>query len=122
MSADDSDKVKEAMHRLFWVVEEVRRQYPRMELGQLAILLSVLAEPGMWARDLTGKVKLKKSALSRNVKALSNLSYLMDEEGNRREGLDLITQIPDALDQRAYLLTPTEKGRDLAERLAALMR
>ncbi len=52
----DDDEVRKDMRRLLRVIEEVRRRYPRMELGQLAILLSVLAEPGMWAKDLTAKV------------------------------------------------------------------
>jgi DNA-binding MarR family transcriptional regulator len=109
------------MRRLLAVVEEVRGQHPRMEMGQLAVLLHVLAEPGMWAQDLTRVVNLKKSALSRNVKALSSVSYLSDDGGNPREGMDLITQIPDVLDRRAFQLAPTRKGRTFAERLAKIL-
>lgn len=117
----DEDETKEALLRLLHIVEEVRKTYPRMELSQLSILLTILAEPGLWAKDLMGRVDLKKSALSRNVKALSNLSYITDDDGKPRAGLDLITQIPDALDQRAFQLAPTRKGRQFAERIAYLL-
>lgn len=116
------DAVKADMRRLLRVVEELRRRHPRMELGQLVILLSVLAEPGMWAKDLTNKVGLQKSAMSRNVKALSAASYLTDDDGNPAGGLDLITQIPDAFDRRAFQLAPTRKGRTLAEKLSDLLK
>lgn len=121
MNGNETEIVSEDMRRLLRVVEEVRTQYPRMELGQLAVLLSVLAEPGMWARDLTARVGLKKSALSRNVKALSQIGYLTDKDGKPKDGLNLITQIPDALDGRAFQLAPTRKGRTLAERLSHLL-
>lgn len=117
----DGDHTRRAMRRLLAVVEEVRSQHPRMEMGQLAVLLHVLAEPGMWAQDLTRVVNLKKSALSRNVKALSSVSYLTDDDGNPRDGMDLITQIPDVLDRRAFQLAPTRKGRTFAERLAKIL-
>lgn len=118
----DDDDVRKEMRRLLRAIEEVRTRYPRMELGQLSILLSVMAEPGMWAKDLTARVGLQKSALSRNVKALSTTSYLVDEEGQPKSGLDLITQIPDAFDRRAFQLAPTRKGRTLAEKLADIMK
>lgn len=122
MTEDDLEAVRKDVRKLARVVEEVRRQYPRMELGQMAVLLSVLSDPGMRAQELTDRVGLKKSALSRNVKALSQVTYLTDEEGNPRNGLDLITQIPDAFDGRAFQLAPTRKGRTLAERLSELMK
>jgi DNA-binding MarR family transcriptional regulator len=118
----DGEETRKAMRQLLRVIEEVRRRHPRMELGQLAVLLSVLAEPGMWAKDLTAKVGVQKSALSRNVKALSNVSYLTDENGNPRDGMDLITQIPDVIDRRAFQLAPTRKGVTLAEKLSELMK
>lgn len=122
MAYEDDEKVRADMRRLFNIVEEVRRLYPRMELGQLAILLLVISDPGMWARDLTGRVGLKRSALSRNVKALSSVGYLNGGDGERRGGLDLIAQIPDAIDARAFQLAPTRRGRELAERLSKIMK
>jgi len=93
-----------------------------MELGQLAVLLSVLIEPGLRAQDLTARVGLRKSSLSRNVKSLSAASYLSDEEGHLRDGLDLITQTPDAVDGRAFQLSPTPKGWTLAKTLSKILK
>lgn len=121
--SNDPDEVRRRMRALLRVIEELRGLYPRMELGQLSVLLHVLSDPGVRAGDLTTKVKLKSSALSRNVKALSHLHYLPDETtGDPRSGLGLITQIPDAADNRAYMLSPTKTGRDLSERLSSLMK
>lgn len=122
MATAANDEVRQNMRRIFRIVEEIRRQYPRMELGQVAVLLSVLAEPGMRAADLTGRVGLKKSALSRNVRALSQTSYLQDDDGDPRDGLNLIAQVQDPFDGRAFQLAPTRKGRDLAEKLSDMMR
>jgi DNA-binding MarR family transcriptional regulator len=110
------------MKVLHKTIEEIRKLYPRMELGQLSILLLVLSDPGMRAGELVAKVGLKKSALSRNVKALTQASYLTDESGDPRQGLDLITQIPDSFDGRAFQLAPTKRGRALAENISSIMR
>lgn len=122
MAYEDDENVRSDMRKLFRIVEEVRSVYPRMELGQLAVLLAIISDPGMWARDLTGRVGLKRSALSRNVKALSSVGYLNGGDGERRGGLDLIAQIPDAIDARAFQLAPTDRGRQFAERLSKLMK
>lgn len=119
MTADEG--TREAMKRLLQVMQEFKQLNPRMEVGQMIVLLTILVEPGMWARDLTARAGLKKAATSRSVKALTSLSYILDEDGAPRAGLDLITQIPDAIDQRAYQLAPTRKGWTLAEKLAAIL-
>lgn len=106
------------VRKLLRVIDLVRKLYPRMELGQLAVLLHVLAKPGVRANDLLDEVGVTKSALSRNVRALSDRSYLTDEQGEQRGGLDLITQVTDPLDGRAKLLAPTARGRRLAQTLS----
>lgn len=122
MTNAEREAVRRNMRSLLRVVEQVREQHPRMELSQLAILLHVLSDPGIRAADLQDRVSLKKSALSRNVKALAQESYLTDEAGNPREGLDLIVQLPDPQDGRAFQLVPTRTGLALAERLSNLMK
>ncbi|PYF10328.1 DNA-binding MarR family transcriptional regulator [Rhodobacter viridis] len=119
MAAEDD--VRANMRRLFRIVEEIRDQYPRMELGQVAVLLSVLSDPGMRATDLRSRVGLQKSALSRNVRALSQTSYLQDEDGGQRQGLNLIVQAIDPFDSRAHLLNPTKKGKALAKKLSDML-
>lgn len=115
------DKTAHDLQRLLRVVETIRKTYPRMELGQLSVLLRVLLKPGIRAMGMTKETGLTASAVSRNVLALSDRSYLTDESGSNRRGLDLITQITDPLDSRARLLAPTARGRRLATRLSDLL-
>lgn len=115
------DKTARDLQRLLRVVETIRKTYPRMELGQLSILLRVLLEPGIRAMDMAPATGLTSSAVSRNVLALSDRSYLTDESGAHRRGLDLITQLTDPMDTRARLLAPTARGRRLAVRLSDLL-
>lgn len=113
---------RHTLRQLISVVEEVRKEHPRMELGQLSLLLLVLLEPGATGTDLSKKVDLKKSAVSRNILALSVASYQRDEEGSPRPGLNLIAQLPSGMDARQNELHPTEKGTRFARKLASLMR
>lgn len=121
MGTDKDDETRATARKLLRIVEQIRTLYPRMELGQLAVFLSVIVEPGVRAKDLGPRIALSTSAMSRNVSALSALSYLSDAEGKNRHGLDLITQIPDVFDRRSMSLAPTRKGYTLAEKLADSM-
>lgn len=118
---EDDDPTRRDMRRLLAVVKEVRKRHPRMELGQLEILLSVFAEPGLWAKDLTDKVGLKKSALSRNVRSLTLPSVIDAEGGPTPAGAALITQIPDPFESRAMQLSPTKQGWIFAKQLSDKM-
>lgn len=121
MTFSKSDHVARSMLILAHVVWEVRRAYPRMELGQLHVLLLVLSQPGVNMSDLSGLTELSRAAVSRNTLALSKRSYLSTAHGGRRRGLDLVTQSPDPNDSRAKRVGPTKRGRALAERLFALL-
>lgn len=121
MAKREEDKVRRDMMLLAAVVKELRSLYPRMELGQLHVLLLVLARPGVGLADLMVPTRLTKAAVSRNALALSQHSYLGDPQGNRRGGLDLLTHAEDPDDARAKLVAPTRKGRELAERLSAIL-
>ena len=122
MTNGSGDKVRRDMALLANLVKELRELYPRMELGQLHILLLVIARPGVNMADLTGLTQLTKASVSRNALALSKISYLDGPGGSRREGLDLLTHDPDPYDARAKLVSPTQKGLDLADRLSAILR
>jgi DNA-binding MarR family transcriptional regulator len=122
MGTDRDEETRETVRRLLRAVEQIRNLYPRMELGQLVVFLGVIVDPGVKAKDLGPRVSLSTSAMSRNVSALSALSYLPDAAGKNRDGLDLITQIPDVFDRRAMALAPTRKGYTLAEKLAHSMK
>jgi len=120
MARNVDQQVSANMETLARIIREVRLEYPRMELGQLHLLLIALARPGIPMQDLQGPTSLTKSAVSRNVRALSEKSYLSDEDG-ARNGLDLVTQVSDPLDGRSKLVAPTTRGRRLAERLSELL-
>lgn len=118
----DQDKVRRDMALLAALVRELRDMYPRMELGQLHILLLVIARPNVNMADLMAPTQLTRAAISRNAQALSKISYLDGPEGDRREGLGLLAHSPDPHNARAKLVSPTEKGLKLAARLSAILR
>ena len=122
MADPDADKVRRDMALLAALVRELRSLYPRMELGQLHVLLLVIARPGVNMADLVAPTQLTKASVSRNALALSKVSYLDGPGGGRREGLDLLAHAPDPHDARAKLVSPTQKGLDLANRLSAILR
>ena len=117
-----NDFVRRDMRKLAEIVRELRRTYPRMELGQLHVLMLVLAKPGVRIADLVAATKLTKSAISRNTLALAQQSYLDGADGERAAGLDLLTGTPDPEDARSKLIAPTVKGWLLAEILSGIMR
>lgn len=121
MPRRDDDPVRRDMMLLATIVRELRHLYPRMELGQLHVLLLVMVRPGVNLVDLVAPTGLTKGSVSRNALALSKNSYLGDPEGNCRGGLDLLTHAEDPDDGRAKLVAPTRKGRELAERLSAIL-
>ena len=104
------------------LVRELREMYPRMELGQLHILLLVIARPNVNMADLMAPTQLTRASISRNALALSKVSYLDGPGGTRREGLDLLAHAPDPHNARAKLVSPTPKGLKLAARLSAILR
>jgi|GEM_PF-4419114 len=116
------EQVRSDMRGLLRILEIVKSDFPQMELPQLAVFLAVVTEPGVATQDLLGTVGLKRSALSRNVKALSELSYLTDDDGDPRPGLGLITQIPDLEDARVFHLAPTKPGYSFAKKLSRMMK
>lgn len=116
-----SKDVSQSIRTLAEIVWEVRREYPRMELGQLHILLLILSEPGIGMSQLQAPTELTKAAVSRNVLALSPTSYLEASNGTRRPGLNLVSMEPHPDDGRAKLVTPTARGSRLAIRLAQIL-
>jgi DNA-binding MarR family transcriptional regulator len=118
---DQSHEPSLAFARLASVVREVRREYPRMELGQLQILLIILASPAVRMTDLRIPTELTRSAISRTVQALSDTSYLLGAGGDRRDGLGLVEVAVDPFDARSRIVHATPKGSALGRRLLLLV-
>ena len=121
MQIERDDPVRVDMKALLRALTELHRQYPKMDLSQIIVLLQVLLEPGVTARDLLSRIDTKKSTLSRNVRYLSTLSHV-DAASGDKESLMLIAQTPSEEDARYMHLSPTRKLVTLAERLSHLMK
>lgn len=116
------DEVHNAMKHLDRVVDRLREEYPRMELGQLSIFLKIALHPGRRFQEYKNQVGLSKGALSRNIAALSSESYLKDENGEPKEGISLITWFTDPDDQRNRIASLTRRGKTLTEDLTRLRK
>ena len=101
---------------------EVRAIYPRMELGQLDLLLTIALHPGAAGAELLEMMegRLSLSGFYKTLSALSNEQPNGSIEG-RVTGLSLITRVPDPDDKRISLLMLTPKGEELMERIAKLI-
>lgn len=101
-------------------VQEIRKVYPRMEMGQLDLLLTIALKPGIRGADLLAQAggDLTKSGMYKTLQALSDERSPGEVEG-RVTGLDLLTRLPDPTDRRAYLLSPTQRGLSLMRTLAS---
>lgn len=110
---DAADKSNVGVRAALAIIGEVQKHYPRMELGQLSVLLRIIEKPGIKASDLQQRTGLSKSALSRAIRVLASGEYSYDGTGEKKQGLNLITQVADHFDRRAQLIAPTALGRRL---------
>ncbi|ESX98721.1 MULTISPECIES: hypothetical protein [unclassified Mesorhizobium] len=114
----DGDSYKKDIRCLIKVIEEFRAFDAQMELSQLLVYLLVTATPGKKVADLLPATGLSRSALSRNILALSKGDYRADHRAKPKPGLDLITTVTDPFDGRAQLAAPTRRGVGLAEKIS----
>ncbi|WP_207101066.1 MarR family winged helix-turn-helix transcriptional regulator [Paracoccus shandongensis] len=115
-----TDEEVAALRRFQDAIRKIRQVYPRMEVGQLEVLLSISTKPGIRGAEILQEMQgIKSNSVYRTIKVLSDVE---GEAGDgRRHGLNLITKTPDPLDSRAFQLVPTMAGRDLAEAVAAAL-
>lgn len=103
------------LNRLIDVVTELRGVYPDMTLNQVAVLLTVAANPGISQSEIMEQTGLADSSASRIVAILS--SY-----GNRGTGpYHLVELVPSENDRRFKTLHLTKKGRALIEKLLTIL-
>jgi DNA-binding MarR family transcriptional regulator len=114
----EGDTYKRDLRCLIKIVEEFRAFDAQMELSQLLVYLLITAAPGKKVADLLPATGLSRSALSRNILALSKGEYRADHRANPKPGLDLITTVTDPFDGRAQLAAPTRRGVGLAEKIS----
>ncbi|HEV7254775.1 MAG TPA: hypothetical protein VGN97_16965 [Mesorhizobium sp.] len=111
------------LQKLIAAVEMLRLVDPKMELGQALVLLLILKEPGVKVPKLLDATGLSRSALSRNINALSQTSYLAEKEsGKKSAGHHLIDTRPDPSDNRATIASATARGRELAQQLSKVLQ
>lgn len=101
-------------------VREVRRIYPRMEIGQLEVLLSICIKPGIRGAEILHEMQgIKSNSVYRTITVLSDTK---GEAGDgRRHHLNLIEKLPDPIDSHAFQLVPTPVGKQLAATAAAAL-
>src|SRR4051794_18821625 len=114
----EGDSYKRDIRCLIKIVEEFRAFDAQMELSQLLVYLLITATPGKKVADLIPVTGLSRSALSRNILALSKGEYRADHRAKPKPGLDLITTVTDPFDGRAQLAAPTRRGVGLAEKIS----
>ena len=107
---------------LLKIVEEIHLNYPKLEIGQLMVLLKVIDKPGVRASDLQKELSMSKSTLSLTIRSLGTGAYLDDSRGIEKMGQNLISRVPDPMDNRAKLLAPTALGWSLGDRIDQILR
>lgn len=115
------DPTRFAASALAQAVAVFREFDPKMELGQLLVFLYVVAQPGIHMKELERLTGLQKSAMSRNVMALSSRSYLTTEDGEPRPGHNLVSALEDPFNRRAVIVSPTATGRRVMEKVAFIL-
>lgn len=124
MGKHDAQSLEVLLHmsRFQEALAEVRTIYPRMELGQLDLLLTIALHPGAAGGELLDMMegKLSRSGFFKTLSALSDEQPRGAVEG-RVTGLGLVTRVPDPEDRRISLVMLTQKGTELMARVAKLL-
>lgn len=117
---DMGTDIRANVQRLLMVVEEIRHVQPQMEMNQLSVLLRIALEPDILAQDLMRATGLQKSAISRNVGALSK-GYKGRSDRELTGGLALVDQARDACNGTKRPLRLTSAGQTFVGRLSEIM-
>lgn len=101
---------------------EVRKVYPRMELGQLDLLLTIALHPGLTGSAIVGKMgsNVARSGFYKTLSALGSEQARGSQEG-RTTGLGLIARVQDPDGGRVQLLELSPAGETLMMRIASIL-
>lgn len=95
----------------------LRKFYGRMELGQLEVLLSVYAKPGIRGSEILENMGgIQSKSVYRTIKTLSDTQGEVGD--GRTHGMGLIARQPDPSDARVFILVPTRRGEMLRDSIA----
>ena len=87
-----------------------------LALPQLAIYLTVCRDEGITMPELRERLGMPQGSLSRNIKRLSKYY-----EGEKIQGYDLLTTIPDIHERKKLAVYLTDQGKALREELNNLL-
>lgn len=108
-----------ALERLLKATIELRKVYPRMELGQLMIFLTIVENPGISQFGLLAELapEITKSGLSKGLKVLAG--EIDPDTTGRKTNLRLIERTKDG---RTSTYAPSQEGLDLMTRVNRLLK
>ena len=103
------------------VIEAFRGTDTKLELNQMLIFFLVAEKGEMDMSEIGLLTGLGRSAVSRNVLALSERDYKTDEAGNPLPGRDLVSTIDSKHHHKGKAVILTFNGRSLAQRISNIM-
>ena len=106
-------------YNLLRIIEEMRKFDPLLESQAIAIFFVVCLEggkDGISMQDISEKLDLAQSTVSRNVFKLSFTNR------HRERGIDLLEAFEDPMERRRKLVKLTAKGRRVYETLSELVK
>jgi DNA-binding MarR family transcriptional regulator len=104
---------------LLKIIEEMRKFDPLLESQAIAIFFVVCldgGEDGISMQDISEKLDLAQSTVSRNVFKLSFTNR------HRERGIDLLEAFEDPMERRRKLVKLTAKGRRVYDTLSDLVK
>ncbi|KGK42288.1 hypothetical protein LH51_08635 [Nitrincola sp. A-D6] len=106
------DKHVLALIKVANVLREIKVDLP---LTQLHVLLTVIREEGLSARDIEKRVGQPKSSVTRNIRVLT------ERASAERKGLGLCEYRCDTADIRVKNIYLTEEGKQIARKLEEVL-
>lgn len=105
-------------NELLQAVRVLRKEFSRLELGQLEVFLTICSRPGLRGVDIAEAMEgITEKSVHKSVRVLSEIGG-----ENGREPLRLIDRIPDPDDGRALVLVPTRRAWMLVQGAALAMQ
>jgi DNA-binding MarR family transcriptional regulator len=101
--------------KLLRVTEELRKLDPEMPLQQITLLILVALQPGVTMKELSERMGMSQSTMSRNCAALGKTHRI------GVPGKGLITTAEDPYERRRKIVTLTPKGKLVAGSLSELI-